>query len=46
LTASYYREHRDCMDDSGTLGLMFAVPGLAIAVLVGLWCVLMKRRNR
>ena len=28
------------------LGLMFAVPGLAIALLVGLWYVAMKRRNR
>jgi hypothetical protein len=34
------------MNDSGTLGLMLAVPGLAIALLVGLWYVVMKRRNR
>ena len=28
------------------LGLMFAIPGLAVAVLVGLWYVAMKRRDR
>jgi hypothetical protein len=28
------------------LGLMFAIPGLAIAVLVGLWYLVMKRRDR
>jgi len=32
--------------DSGTLSLMFAAPGLGIAVLVGIWYLLMKRRNR
>lgn len=34
------------MDNNSLLGLMFAVPGLAIAVLVGLWYIAMKRRNR
>ena len=34
------------VDNNSLLGLMFAVPGLAIAVLVGLWYLAMKRRNR